>query len=82
MIRFTYKQLEILDVIKTGNPDRTHCTVYDILDRITYECKRDAMLHSIAILVKEGYIERKELVKMDGRAKRVFCVTTKALDVV
>ena len=83
-IKFTYKQIEILDIIKAGNKDKSLCSVYDILEKLSYECKRDALLHSIKILVENGYIERRDSVKREGKGKpvRVFCVTTKALDVV
>jgi hypothetical protein len=81
MIKFTTKQVEILQVIKAGNPDGTACSVYDILKGITYECKRDAMLHSIRVLVDNGYVERKGLVNRDGKAVRIFNVTTKAMEI-
>jgi hypothetical protein len=31
MIRWTFKQIDILDVIKKGRTDGTDCDVYDIL---------------------------------------------------
>jgi DNA-binding MarR family transcriptional regulator len=78
-IRFTGKQLEILMVIKQGNDDGTPCSVYDILEHISYECKRDAMLHSLKILVEKGFVERRDLVKRAGKTVRVFSITTRAL---
>jgi hypothetical protein len=64
MIKFTAKQLEILSIIKRGNKDEEPCTVYDLLELTSYDCKRDAMLHSVKILIDNGYVERL------GRAKR------------
>lgn len=82
VIRFTTKQIEILDVIKRGNKDGTPSSVYDIIENISYDCKRDAMLHSIKILVEKGFVERRDLVVRNGKAVRVFTITTRALDYV
>ncbi len=80
-IRFTTKQIEILEAIKKGNPDGSMVSVYDILDRVSYDCKRDAMLHSIRRLVENGYVERRDLVNKGKKTNiRVFSITTKALD--
>ena len=81
-IRFTAKQIELLDIIKRGNPDKSPVSVYDILDRISYTAKRDAILHSIRILVENGFVERRDLVKREGKAVRVFVITTKGFAVV
>jgi DNA-binding MarR family transcriptional regulator len=79
-IRFTLKQIEILKVIQNANPDGTLCSVYDIMDNLSYEVRRDAVLHSIRILVEAGYVERRDRVKRGTRSIRVFCVTTKAAE--
>lgn len=79
MIKFTSKQIEILSVIRTGTEDGP-CSVYDILERIPYPCKRDAMLHSIKILVDNGFVERLGRHKKAGRSVQVFGVTEKALE--
>ena len=81
-IKFTFKQLDILAVIKKGNKDGSSCSVYDILENLSYECKRDALLHSIKILVENGYVERRDKVKREDKGKpvRVFVITTKSLD--
>jgi hypothetical protein len=81
-IRWTNKQIEIIRVVKAGRSDGTECSVYDIQDGLSYEVKRDALLHSIKILVDNGYIERKDKIVRDGRAFRVFRVTTKAAEVI
>jgi competence protein ComGC len=81
-IRFTNKQIEILTVIKGGNTDSTDCSVYDIMDALSYEVKRDALLHSIKILTDNGYIERRDRVIRNGKSVRVFKVTTKAAEVI
>jgi competence protein ComGC len=81
-IRFTCKQIEILNIIKAGRTDGTDCSVYDIQDNVSYEVKRDALLHSIKILVDNGYIERRDRVVRDGKSMRVFRVTTKASEVI
>ena len=94
-IRFTNKQIEILNAIRDGRADGTDCSVYDVQDKVSYEVKRDALLHSIKILIDSGYIERqsrdavltayryierRDRVIRDGRSLRVFRVTTKALE--
>lgn len=83
-IKFTRKQIEILNVIKDVNKEGIKCTVYDILDNLSYEPKRDSLLHSISILIEAGYIERKDYIPTGkrGRGRRVFCVTTKALEII
>lgn len=80
MIKFTYKQIEILRAIKRGNVDGTPCSVYDLMDKVSYEVKRDAILHSIRVLVEAGLVERRGFIKRKGRPNQVFCITTKALD--
>lgn len=79
-IKFTNKQIEILTTIRKGNPDGSPCSVYDIMENLSYEVKRDALLHSIKLLVETGYIERKDRVLRGKRSVRVFFVTSKALD--
>jgi DNA-binding MarR family transcriptional regulator len=81
-IRFTNKQIEILRVIKEGNPDGTLCSVYDIQDRVSYEVKRDAMLHSLKILVDNGYVERRGREMRGTKSVRLFGVTTKAAEII
>lgn len=81
-IRWTNKQIEILTLIKKGRADGTECSIYDVQDNLSYEVKRDALLHSIKILVDSGYLERRDRVIRDGKSMRVFRVTTKAAEVV
>jgi hypothetical protein len=82
LIRYTMKQMEILNVIKKGRSDGTDCDVYDIVAGVSYDVKRDAMLHSVKILIDHGYIERKDRVMRDGRSVRTFRVTTKASELI
>lgn len=81
-IRFTAKQIEIMDTIKRGNTDGSSCSAYDIIERLSYPCKRDALLHSLKILVEKGFVERRDLEVRAGKAVRIFKVTTRALDYV
>ncbi len=81
-IRFTAKQIEVLDIIKSRNPDNSYCSVYDIIEKLSYPCKRDALLHVLKNLVDKGYVERRSMELRDSRAVRVFGITTKALDYV
>lgn len=81
MIRFTNKQIEILRVINEGNDDGTLCSVYDILEKLTYECRRDNLLHSIRRLVEDGYVERKDRVMRGKRTHRTFVCTPKASEI-
>ena len=83
MIRMTMKQLEILKVIKDRRPsDGETCSVYDVMNSLSYDVERTALLHSIATLVKEGYIERLGREKRDGRSLNVFTVTAKGYSTV
>lgn len=79
MIKWTLKQISILNVIKKGNDDGSLCSVYDIMAKLPYECKRDAVLHSIKILHDEGLIDKTGPVKRNNRNVQVFRLTTKAL---
>lgn len=81
-IRWTSKQIEILNIVKKGRTDGSECSVYDIQNSLSYEVKRDALLHSIKILVDNGFLERRDKVPRDGKQMRVFRITTKAAEVV
>jgi hypothetical protein len=84
-IRITRKQIEILDTIRDGNPDGSACSVYDLMEKLSYPVKRDALLHSIRILAQNGYVERREKkheVKKTKKGDIVFYVTTKALELI
>jgi Fe2+ or Zn2+ uptake regulation protein len=81
-IRWTSKQIEILNLVKEGNSDGSDRSVYDIMDNLSYEVKRDALLHSLKILVDNGYIERRDREVRDGKTVRVIKVTTKANEIV
>ena len=82
IIRWTNKQIEILRLVKAGNSLGEDVSVYDLMDSLSYEVKRDALLHSLKILVDNGYIERRDRVIRNGKSMRVFKVTTKAAEVV
>lgn len=82
MIKFTNKQIQILTVIKKGNDDGTACSVYDLVDKVAYTCKRDAMRHSLKILIDDGYVEVKGLEVRSGKAIQTFIVTTKCSTVI
>ncbi len=75
-IRFTVKQLQIMKAIKDKRPDGDFCDVYDIMDSLPYTVKRDALLHSIRILVEAGYVQRLPNVKRGpARSVRPFTLT-------
>lgn len=82
MIKFTRKQLEIMMVLKEGNKDGEACSVYDLIDLVSYDCKRDAMLHSIKILVDNGYVERLGRAKRNGSSNMTFGLTSEAHKVI
>lgn len=77
-IRFTNKQVAILTAIKDGCSDGTHMTVFDIIDFVFYDVKRDAMLHSLKILIDNGFVERCSKINSKGRRVRCFKITPKA----
>jgi hypothetical protein len=74
-IKFSVKQVEILKVIKAKRADGEYCDVYDIMDALSYKPKRDALLHSIRVLVEEGFVQRLPNVKRGPKTVRVFTVT-------
>jgi len=78
-IKWTNKQIEIIKVIAAKNEDGTLCSVYDIMEKLSYPVKRDALLHSIRPLVFAGYIERREREVRDGRSVQTFGITAKAM---
>lgn len=81
-IRWTTKQIQILNTIKQGNADGTDRSVYDIMEALPYTVARDAVLHSIKILVDNGYVERRDRVRRGSKSVRVFKVTTKAAEII
>lgn len=81
-IRWTSKQIEIMNLIKAGNKDGEDVSAYDLMETLSYEVKRDALLHSLKILVDNGYIERRDMVLRKGKRMRTFNLTTKAAEVI
>ena len=83
MIKFTPKQIEIMHTLKKGNKDGDPCTVYDLMELVSYECKRDAMLHSMKILIDKGYAERLGRVRRGASGTNMtFGLTSEGLKVV
>lgn len=80
----TINQIQILLIIKEGNPDGTHVTVYDIIDRMPTNPRRDSVLHSISPLINEGYVERVDgpVSTKGGRSFRSFALTEKGSEIV
>lgn len=77
-IKWTAKQVEILQIIKAKNPDDTYVSVYDIMDRLSYKVKRDALLHSIKVLIDYDYVIRMPSETRNKKAVRPFYITSKA----
>lgn len=83
IIRFTGKQLEILEAIKAGNEDGTFCSIYDILDKLSYKARRDAVRHSIKILIDAELVETmRGPVRKIGRPNTLFKITSKGLELI
>lgn len=76
-IKFTPKQVEILNVVRMRNKALKPCTIYDILDDLNYGTERTALLHSVRRLVGAGYLIRDYL----ECRRRHFAVTNKTLDI-
>lgn len=82
-MKLTTKQVLILTAIKCGNKDGEACTVYDIMEALPYEVKRDAVLHSVKILTSKGLVQRLGREKRDGHLPyQTFGLTTLGLSFV
>lgn len=76
-IRFTQKQLEILSAIKNLTDDKIPATSANIMSELSYVCKRDALGHSMKILLDAGFIEKTGRVKVSLKNTSVtFGLTT------
>lgn len=81
MIKITNKQIMLLMTIRNGNPDGTACSVYDLMERLPYKANRDAIRHSIKILIDNGYVVSKGRENRDGKSVQLFNVTTKTSEI-
>lgn len=72
-MRFTSKQREILNALKKFE----YASVYEIIDEVGYEVNRDAMLHSIRVLIENGVVERYGRVKNPTGSYMNFKLTDK-----
>ena len=52
------KQIVILTILKDAFEEGKNLTVYEIMEKIPHDTKRDALLHSIKILADKGLVER------------------------
>lgn len=76
-IRFTQKQLEILSAIKNLTTEGTPATAANIREELSYPCKRDALGHSLKILIDAGFLEKTGRVKVSLKHTSVtFGLTT------
>lgn len=82
MIKVTTKQLMLLTAIRDGNPDGTACSVADLMENLPYKANRDAIRHSLKILIDNGYVVPKGRENRDGKSFQVFNVTTKAGEII
>lgn len=64
--RLTVKQIEIMALLKSGNPDGSTCSIYDLMDRLSYRPQRTAVAHSLTILDDKGFINRLPMERRTG----------------
>jgi DNA-binding MarR family transcriptional regulator len=75
-MHLTTKQIELLRVIATANPDGTACDLDQVIERINYETTKASIQFSIRALISHGLIEKSGAEKRRGR-KRVLISITK-----
>lgn len=66
-MRITNKQITILNALKAGNKDGKPCTVYDLMEVLPVEYARDAILHTMKLLIEKGLVERLGREQRDGK---------------
>lgn len=76
-MHLTVKQIAIMKVIVTGNPDGSLCDLDEIIDRLDYETTKASIQFSIRALIKHGLIEKKGTEKRRER-KRVLIAPTES----
>lgn len=76
-LRITAKQMEILRLIRRGNPDESFIDLDQLLERLSYRPSKASMQFSIRALIKRGLIEKKDLEVRRGAKRITFCLTPK-----
>ncbi|WP_051331778.1 MarR family transcriptional regulator [Methylocaldum szegediense] len=76
-LRLTAKQMEILRLIRRGNPDESFIDLDQLLERLSYRPSKQSMQFSIRALIKRGLIEKKGLEIRRGAKRITFCLTPK-----
>ncbi|MCG5512847.1 hypothetical protein [Ectothiorhodospira shaposhnikovii] len=77
----TKKQRAILMVVNRGNPDGSFVDVDQIIERVPYPARKDAIKLSLRILEGHGCIRRLPLEKRRGQKRRVIAPTPKGMQV-
>lgn len=80
----TTKQSKLMKVILKGNIDVkgnwvSWCDYKQILDRLSYETSRESLMCSIAILRKQGWVERDGKELRVGRVRQTVAPTALAV---
>jgi DNA-binding PadR family transcriptional regulator len=80
MKKLTRKQSWIIDAILAGIRDEDgvraeNLDVYQLMDRVPYQCSREAMLCSLRFLKKHGLVETDRKENRNGRMHQVFMPT-------
>ena len=70
----TEKQLNILDVIRKGNPDGSHLDRVQICENVDYDVKPGSMEWSLMYLMDHKLIDR-GYEKRNGKRTRIFFLT-------
>lgn len=73
-MNFTTKQLEILKVIYTANPDKTQVDLDQLLERLSYQPSKASIQFSIRALVGKGLIKRVGTEKRRGSRRVLFAM--------
>lgn len=74
-MHLTQKQIELLQVIGSKNNDGTEVDLDQIIERVSWHPKKDALQFSIRALMAHGLIKRLDSEKRRGRSHRLIALT-------
>tara|TARA_B100002049_G_scaffold229299_1_gene204885 strand:+ start:4886 stop:5209 length:324 start_codon:yes stop_codon:yes gene_type:complete len=80
-MRLTAKQIEILNIVSRGDGAGQWLDMGQIHERLSYECKRQALQCSIRFLVKKGLLTKLDCETRRERNRRVIAATVLGMQV-
>lgn len=77
-MKYTDKQVILLNLILKGNDDGTFLDIDQLLEALPYETTKASLHFSLRALIKHGMIEKREREKRRCRMRRVIAPTGNA----